>query len=106
MSETGSNPTIFWYQGQAWWKLTIGGRTYYISPARIYDVEDGRFLQRDPLRRLAGAYRYVAGDAINVVDPRGLRGSRHGSPIRGLVEMEYTFELPKLPPLPIPPMPE
>jgi len=47
--ESGSNPSIFWYQGQAWWKLTVNSRLYYISPARIFDVQDGRFLERDPL---------------------------------------------------------
>jgi len=73
LSEVGSNPTIFWYQGQAWWKLTANGRLYYISPARVYDVQDGRFIERDPIRRLPySAYGFPKGNPAMKTDPRGL----------------------------------
>ncbi len=75
LSETGTNPTIFWYQGQAWIKIIVNGRTYYISPTRIYDPEDARFLQKDPVGSmvLVGAYGYVWGFPVRLVDPSGLR---------------------------------
>ena len=83
LSETGTNPTIFWYQGQAWFKLTVGPRTYYISPTRIYDPEDGRFVQRDRDPRLSrnapradlARYIYMHNRPIHGVDPGGLHAT-------------------------------
>jgi YD repeat-containing protein len=49
LAEVGTNPTIFWYQGQAWWKLTVNSRLYYVSPTRIYDSRGGGFIEQDPL---------------------------------------------------------
>jgi len=63
ISETGTNPSIFWYQGQAWWKLTVNGRLYYVSPTRIYDVQDGRFVKRDMSGRFKGAQLYYSPEA-------------------------------------------
>jgi hypothetical protein len=93
ISQTGSNPSIFWYQGQAWWKLTVNGRLHYISPTRVYDVQDGRFVERDPqgtpefrshhFYNRGGAildrssnpqsrpYESLRNDAVNVLDPMG-----------------------------------
>ena len=59
LAETGTNPTIFQYQGEAWIRIVINGRTYYISPTRVYDPEDGRFLQRDPARSPSPAVKSV-----------------------------------------------
>jgi hypothetical protein len=47
IAASGSASSIFWYQGEAWWKLIVNGRTYYVSPTRIYAVQDGRFVERD-----------------------------------------------------------
>jgi hypothetical protein len=58
LSEVGTNPSIFWYQGQAWWKLTVNGRLYYVSPTRIYSTQDGRFVERGPTDG-AGLNRYA-----------------------------------------------
>ena len=73
LSEVGTNPTIFWYQGQAWYKKTINGRTYYLSPTRIYDPEDGRFVSFDPIGHMGGLnlYSYVAGRVPQQVDVSG-----------------------------------
>jgi len=73
ISETGTNPSIFWYQGQAWWKLTVNGRLYYVSPTRIYDVQDGRLIERDPLRGLSGKYGFPSNNPVTAVDPTGMK---------------------------------
>jgi hypothetical protein len=70
LSEVGTNPSIFWYQGQAWWKLTVNGRLYYVSPTRIYSTQDGTFVERDPLDELAGSYYFP--EPSEDVDPTGL----------------------------------
>jgi YD repeat-containing protein len=51
LSETGANPSIFFYQGQAWFKIVINGRTYYVSPTRLYTPELGRLAGRDTWAR-------------------------------------------------------
>ncbi len=63
----------------------------YFYRARYYDPNVGRFLQADPVGYSAGdtnLYRYCGNNGINLVDPRGLEGSkktgRTGS-------MSYTF---------------
>jgi RHS repeat-associated protein len=71
--ETGTNPSIFWYQGQAWWKLVVNGRLFYVSPTRIYDAKDGRFVERDPIRKLPyNAYGFPGSNAVTEQDPMGL----------------------------------
>lgn len=71
LSEVGTNPTIFWYQGQAWWKLTVNGRLFYVSPTRIYDTKDGRFVERDRRRGLLGLLRYCRNTPLTLVDVTG-----------------------------------
>lgn len=52
-SAAGTWPNRFSYQGQAWMKVSSGGggQSLLISPFRIYNPADGRFLQSDPLRQ-------------------------------------------------------
>jgi len=74
ITETGTNPGIFWYQGQAWFRKTINGRSYYISPVRVYDPVLGIWLQRDPIRYRNGMNLYgsFGGNPIAYADPQGL----------------------------------
>ena len=89
LGETGTNPTVFWYQGQAWWRVDVGSQAYYVWPTRIYRPEDGRFLERDSaygrgmgagafmfLPEMAPvvcpAYTYCGNMPVTGIDPRGL----------------------------------
>jgi hypothetical protein len=71
LSEVGTNPTIFWYQGQAWWKLTVNGRLFYVSPTRIFDTTDGRFAERDPLYSTISESSYGWNTPTFTTDPDG-----------------------------------
>jgi RHS repeat-associated protein len=82
LSQVGTNPAIFWYQGQAWWKLTVNGRLYYVSPTRIYDAQDGRFVERDPIQNAhipSNAYTLVGTRTIDMVDPSGEESQAAGA---------------------------
>jgi YD repeat-containing protein len=68
IAASGTASSIFWYQGEAWWKLTVNGRLLYISPTRIYDVKDGRFVERDLFRGLRGGYVNCYNNPISYVD--------------------------------------
>ena len=72
LSSSGTPPSIFWYQGQAWYRIVVGGRVYYVSPTRIYDVEDGRFLQKDRLKMSARGYQYCSSGIVSSADANGL----------------------------------
>jgi len=50
LGSTGTNPSLFWYQGQAWYRLTAGPRTLHISPTRVCSACDAHFWERDPLQ--------------------------------------------------------
>jgi len=69
----------FWYQGEAWYRHASGSQVWYVSPTRLYQAEDGRFVERDPLllapnirspEHLA-PYRYPL-SPVNSIDPLGL----------------------------------
>ena len=63
--------TRFLFTGREW--LSQVGLYDYRN--RVYSAELGRFLQTDPIRFSAGdvnLYRYVANNAVNLVDPSGL----------------------------------
>ena len=51
-----------------WFTVVIGGRQYGLSPSRVYDMELGRFLQRDPLPTLVKLIGSSAGNAYGVYD--------------------------------------
>ncbi|HOX07205.1 MAG TPA: hypothetical protein PK280_12445 [Planctomycetota bacterium] len=67
ISETGSNPSLFWYQGQAWWKVTVGSTRLYVSPTRLYAVELGVFVDKER----GSNYRYCFNNPVRWADPDG-----------------------------------
>ena len=81
-SGSGTWPGIFGYQGQSWIEITSsnGSQRLLLSPTRIYDPVDGRFISRDPLR-LADPkgkpgknqpwYLYALNNPLTLVDPDG-----------------------------------
>jgi YD repeat-containing protein len=71
IAASGAASSIFWYQGEAWWKLTVNGRLYYLSPTRIYDVTDGRCVERDIEHGLSGSYLFVHNEPLGHVDADG-----------------------------------
>ena len=87
LASSGTSPSIFWYQGEAWYRIVIDGRTYYVSPTRIYDPEDGRFLQRDPKGYVDGYNLYEAfgGNPVRRVDPRGTDDIVARNPVSGFI---------------------
>jgi len=99
LSEVGFNPTVFWYQGQAWWKLTVNGRFYYVSPTRIFDPQDARFIERDWLDSLSGEYGYLATRPVNMVDASGSEGTAADAIVDALLE-EVSSKPPKIAPRP------
>jgi RHS repeat-associated protein len=72
IAASGTASSIFWYQGEAWWKLTVNGRLLYISPFRIYDPEAGRFIERDLPGGLRGRYTYALQSPLRYIDVLGL----------------------------------
>jgi RHS repeat-associated protein len=76
-SATGTWLTRFGYQGQAWLELLSadGQQRRLLSPTRIYDPGDGRFLQQDPIvrNRPTHHYLYCNNNPIVKVDPKGDR---------------------------------
>jgi RHS repeat-associated protein len=57
-----------------------GSQRLLLSPTRLYDPADGRFLSRDPIRRTncsgrialpKPVYLYVVNTPLNMVDPDG-----------------------------------
>jgi YD repeat-containing protein len=75
LTETGANPSVFFYQGQAWFKKTINGRDYYISPTRIYEPRTGGFIERDPLPHSNGTTGHVGfqSSPLMYTDASGLK---------------------------------
>ena len=69
-----SNDGLFQYTGQLW--LEDAG--VYSYKNRTYHAELGVFMQTDPIGQSGGInlYAYVGGDAINLVDPLGLKMER------------------------------
>ncbi len=63
MTPTMANDII--YQGN-WLTLTIGGRRLSLSPARVYDPELGRFLQRDPFPGALKLYQDSGRNALGI----------------------------------------
>ncbi len=61
----------FWYQGEAWYRHASGAQVWYVSPTRLYQAEDGRFVERDLYGRTG--YDYVANRPSSIVDPDGLQ---------------------------------
>ena len=49
LGTTGVASSIFWYQGEAWYRHASGAQVWYVSPTRLYQAEDGRFLEWDAL---------------------------------------------------------
>lgn len=68
-SPAAGNVGRFQYTGQPW--IPELGLYYYQS--RIYDPQQGRFLQPDPVGYLAGLnlYSYAGANPVNFVDPSG-----------------------------------
>jgi RHS repeat-associated protein len=75
LSEAGALENPIQYQGCAW-LTSCDHPGKYDSPAREYLASHGRFLAREPLRRLFCDYMYVQNDPIGSVDPTGLFGYR------------------------------
>lgn len=79
-STTGTWPNRFGYQGQDWLEILSGdsAQRLLMSPTRLYDPADGKFLSRDPLEKndptsLIQTYQYVSQTPTLYVDPRGLQ---------------------------------
>ena len=91
LHESGASPSIYWYQGEAWYRHVLDGLVLYVSPTRLYMPEDGRFTERDPLQRsgsidleyeakagrndasLAPSYGLGGARVLSTVDPTGLQ---------------------------------
>ncbi|MGA2436161.1 MAG: RHS repeat-associated core domain-containing protein, partial [Bryobacteraceae bacterium] len=80
VSETGSTPNVFLYQGE---QSDSETHLYYLR-ARYFDSLTGRFLSVDPLADQTGrTYLYASADPVDGSDPNGLQDL-----------MEYRFLVP------------
>ncbi len=81
ISETGTWPSRFGYQGQAWMEIASadGEQRLGLSPTRIYDFENGLFSQRDRVQFDSVLYNYVHYKLTVTVDPYGLFDVEQGA---------------------------
>lgn len=74
-SAVGTWPNRFGYQGQSWLEILSGNgsQRLLLTPTRLYDPTDGRFLQNEPIirQRSLVQYLYCLQRPFNLVDPSG-----------------------------------
>jgi RHS repeat-associated protein len=77
-SPSGTWPGIFGYQGQAWQEILSADKAQrlLLSPTRVYDPVDGRFVSKDPLALKGPSnalppYLYVVQSPLVVIDRDG-----------------------------------
>ena len=85
LSETGSEQWALSRHGYHpnWIELKDSGGKICLSPSRLYDVQTGRFLQREPRKGLAGDYKFARQDPARYVDPDGREAHAWTSPSGG-----------------------
>jgi RHS repeat-associated protein len=74
---TGTWPGRFGYEGQTWIEIfsSNAAQRLLLSPFRLYDPTDGRFVQNEPLlgRRAFSQFLYARQNPPSLIDPWGLQ---------------------------------
>jgi RHS repeat-associated protein len=101
IASTGTWPSRFSYQGQAWYELKSqdGGQTLLLSPARIYLPEEGFFASRDPVDWLdrettpflGSWYGYTHHRPLTTIDPFGTSDLELASPLGGFAISRFAM---------------